>query len=183
MAAPRFPGRITGTDDAAVLEGMGLKRFSKRATMRQFPFCGERCASSRAICLAARQLRPAAGCDADDGRRHWAHGGLCARTYARLRDGKTKKLQFEKFGRVVTYAVNVMTPATHGVSGAMAAGDWTLQVADAARRAGGARTLLAASTTGSCKSTSAQSIPRFESAPSLVLATRKLVVRAPPKIA
>ena len=36
----------------------------------------------------------------------------------------------------VTYAVNVMTPATHGLSGAMAAGDWTLQVADAARRAG-----------------------------------------------
>ena len=34
------------------------------------------------------------------------------------------------------YAVNVMTPATHGLSGAMAAGDWTLQVADAARRAG-----------------------------------------------
>src|SRR5262245_61635421 len=36
----------------------------------------------------------------------------------------------------VTYAVNVMTPATHGLSGAMAAGDWMLQVADAARRAG-----------------------------------------------
>jgi hypothetical protein len=32
-----------------------------------------------------------------------------------------------------------MTPATHGVSGAMAAGDWTLQVADAARRAGGCK--------------------------------------------
>ena len=35
-----------------------------------------------------------------------------------------------------TYAVNVMTPATHTLSGAMAAGDWMLQVADAARRAG-----------------------------------------------
>jgi hypothetical protein len=34
------------------------------------------------------------------------------------------------------YAVNVMTPRTHTLSGATAAGDWMLQVADAARRAG-----------------------------------------------
>jgi len=82
----------------------------------------------------------------------------------------------------VTYAINVMTPATHGLSGAMAAGDWTLQAADAARRAG-VRRLLVASTTGSCKTTLAQSIPLFESAPSLALAICTLVLRAPPKIA